>query len=287
MAANADAGMRVTVLGDNNTLIGRYFLGEPGLCLLIEEGGRRILLDAGYSESVLENARRMDEDLSRLDAVVLSHGHLDHTWGLVALARLFTQRSAEGLPWSPPELVAHPDVFQAKRSAKYPQMGSLLSGEALTGFFAPRLSREPVWLTERLVFLGEIPRELDFEPFEPLGELPGPDGARPDPVRDDSALAWRGPDGLVVVSGCAHSGICNTVRRAQAVCGEQRVVDVVGGTHLLKAKPERLEATAAFMASLGLARMHPCHCTDLAAKLALGRAVPLGEVGVGVRLEYR
>ena len=98
----------MTVLMDNNTLIDRYFLAEPGVSYLIEVDGKKILFDVGYSGAFITNARKLAIDLLDVGFVVLSHAHLDHTWGLIPLVRLYTEALIEGLPYKKPTLVTHP-----------------------------------------------------------------------------------------------------------------------------------------------------------------------------------
>lgn len=278
--------MQLTVLVDNATLIDRYLLGEPALSILVEDGELRVLFDLGFSDAFLVNADRLGVDLGRIDAVVLSHGHLDHTWGLVPLVRRFAELAWSGREVRRPVLVAHPRLFDHREADGVPEIGSLLCPNVLAHHFELNASREPVWLSERLVFLGEIERRTGYEGCEPVGLRTGPAGEVEDLVPDDSALAWRGRDGLVVVTGCSHSGICNIVEQARRVTGEQRVVDVVGGLHLLDPEPDRLHRTAEYLGGLGLAALHACHCTDLRSKVALAAAAPLAEVGSGLSLCY-
>jgi len=290
--------MKLTVLADNTTLIDRYFLGEPGLSLFVEADGARILFDAGYSDVFLRNAEKLRIDLSLLDHVALSHGHLDHVWGLEHLLRRMTEDACEDRPGPRPVLTAHPDALSRRRMGRVPAIGNHLSPAVLAECFTLRLSKGPVALTERLVFLGEIPRHFDFESAPPPGDrlsraghdlpAPGqaPDPEKPDTLADDTALAYVSPDGLVILTGCAHAGVCNIVRHARRVCGETRIRDIVGGLHLLDASPARLEATGRCLAEAAPAAVHPCHCTDLAAKIALSRFVPVSETGSGLVLDY-
>lgn len=289
--------MHVTVLVDNNTLIDRYFLGEPGLSLFIEAGGRRILFDAGYSDAFLRNAGTLRIDLSDLDHVALSHGHLDHAWGLSALIRRLTDDACEGRPPRRPVFTAHPEALSRRSMGPVPAIGWHLSPALLGDFFQVRLSRDPVALTDDVVFLGEIPRHFDFEDAAPGGRsrhpghaLPGPDAppppAVPDLLADDTALACRCHGGLVILTGCSHAGVCNIVRHARQVMDEPRILDIVGGLHLLDAPAKRLEATGRTLAGFSPAAVHACHCTDLAAKIALSRFVPIRETGSGLRLAY-
>jgi 7,8-dihydropterin-6-yl-methyl-4-(beta-D-ribofuranosyl)aminobenzene 5'-phosphate synthase len=278
--------MKLTVLVDNNTLIDRYFLGEPAVSYLIETEGRKVLFDVGYSEAFFVNARKLLLDLLDVDFVVLSHGHIDHTGGLVPLLRLYTEAKIEKLEAKRPTLVAHPLTLSSRRLGDLPEIGSLLSADKLSGFFHLQLSRDPVWLTERLVFLGEIERINDFEAQKPLGRILEDGVEKDDFLLDDSALAYKAPQGLVIITGCSHAGICNIIAQARRICGEDRVVDIVGGLHLLDPPAAQLEGTLEFLKALVPGSVHACHCTDLRSKIALSRVVSLEEVGVGLALEY-
>lgn len=278
--------MNLTVLCDNNTLIDRYFLGEPGLSFFIEDNGTRVLFDCGYSDIFLQNARKAQINLLDLDYIVLSHGHLDHTWGLHHLITLYTEAKIEIQPHQRPTLVAHPDVFCTRAVRGVDQIGALLSQDSLECHFPLHLSKDPVWLSDRLVFLGEIPRTLAFEQTEAIGERYADGAWTDDTLPDDSALAFATPADLVVITGCAHAGVCNTVRRAQQICEKTAVRSIIGGTHLMEASPERLEQTAAFLAELKLESLYACHCTDLAAKIALAARNPLQETGSGASLVF-
>lgn len=278
--------MNLTVLVDNHTLIDRYFLGEPGLSFFIEIEGTRILFDAGYSSIFIDNARRMGIDLLDLDVVVLSHAHLDHTWGLRHLIDLFAQAAFEGRPVKRPQLVAHPAVFVSRVFGAVQEIGSLVSEDRAASHFDLRLTARPVWLHPRLVFLGEIERVTDFEGQTPIGRIRQPDGLRPDLLLDDSALAYRSTEGLVLVTGCAHAGICNTTAHAMKVCGDQHIRDIIGGFHLLDTPRDQLTETIRYLKKCAPDEIHACHCTDLSAKIALSRAAPVKAVGVGLKLTY-
>jgi len=280
-----ESKMKLTLLVDNNTLIDRYFFAEPGISLYIEQGGKHILLDVGYSDIFIKNAQKMNVDLRTLDYVVLSHGHLDHTWGLDPLVRLYTESHIEGLPHKKPTVLAHPLAFFSKKFDNM-EIGSLISQDKLSKTFPVKLSEDPVWLTERILFLGEIERKNDFEGKKPIGSIIKPEGEEPDYLYDDTALAYKSPQGLVIITGCSHSGICNIVEQAKKLCKEERVIDIVGGLHLLDPSKEQLQGTLEYMRKLNPKQMHACHCTDLNSKIALSKVVNLKEVGVGLVLEY-
>jgi len=278
--------MKLTVLVDNNTLIDHYFYGEPAVSYFIEDEETRVLFDVGYSDAFIQNAFKMRIDLLAADFVALSHGHLDHTWGLAPLAQLHTRAILEAQQMKSPKLVAHPLALHSKKIDDAPEGGSIFAQEKLARHFELHFTKEPLWLTNRLVFLGEIPRNNDFEARSPLGTVFKDGTAEEDYLLDDTALAYKSRQGLVVITACSHAGICNIIEYAKEVCGESRVADVIGGFHLLNPPPAQLQGTLAYLRKQNPHRVHACHCTDLRSKIALSGVVDLCEVGVGLTLEY-
>lgn len=279
--------MKVAILIDNNTLIHYPLLGEPGFSALIEESGKKILFDVGYTDAFLQNARRMNLSLLDVDDLALSHGHLDHTWGLDALIRMYTEAAMLSLPFRRPRLIAHPAVWESRAHRGIPEIGSILTKDKLSRHFDVQLLREPVWLTENLLFLGEIPRTNSFEAQASLGAAVDGDSQKPDFILDDTALVYKNSDGLVVMTGCSHSGICNIVEYARTLCKTERVLDIIGGFHLQNPSTEQLEGVLNYMKNLSPNEIHACHCTDLPSKIALAQSANLKEIGVGSHLEYR
>jgi 7,8-dihydropterin-6-yl-methyl-4-(beta-D-ribofuranosyl)aminobenzene 5'-phosphate synthase len=279
--------MKATILVDNTALFDRPFIAEHGFAVYIEAEGKKVLFDTGSTDALVKNAAGLKIDLLDLDCIVLSHGHNDHTGGLYHLLRLYLDAAMEGRDHRLPRLVAHPHCFYARPKKPYPDIGPLLSADEVQRFIPLELTREPVRLAPNLFFLGEIERTFPFEIFSPgPRRIVLPDGTEEaDHLADDTALAFRGRDGLVVVTGCAHSGCCNTVRHARKVCGETRVADIVGGLHLLGPGPQ-LDETCDYLRELRPAALHACHCTSLAAKVALAGAAPLLKTGVGLQLAY-
>jgi len=279
--------MQITVLVDNNTLIGRYFQGEPALSFLLEENGKKILFDTGYSDAFINNARKMGINLYDLDYVVLSHGHLDHTWGLSSLIKLFTEATYEKISFKRPEIIAHPMTFTSRSKNELKEIGSILSDSKLARSFNLNLSKNPLWITEKLVFLGEIERKNKFEGQRVMGQIHLESQTDEDDyMLDDTALAYKSSKGIVIITCCSHSGITNIIEQAKDVCQDNRVLDVIGGFHLLNPSSEQLKYTLDYFNNLKPEVLHPCHCTDLYSKIALSQVVNVKEVGIGLKLEY-
>ncbi len=278
--------MDLTLLVDNNTFIDRYLTAEPGLSILIEDEDVTVLFDLGYSDLFLKNAEKLGKDLSCVDFLVLSHSHMDHTWGLDPFIRYLTERIIEGLAVKHPRLVAHPEVFSSVRIGGLAQIGCLVSREKAARHMEQELSTTSVNLSRNLIFLGEIPRENTFEGQTPIGMKQTPDGLVPDLVSDDSALAYKSDQGLVIITGCSHAGICNIVSHARKVCGEDRIADIIGGFHLLNPSVSQMAGTLEYFRQIRPDALHACHCTDLNSKIALAGVATLKEVGVGLSLHF-
>ena len=277
--------MKLTVLVDNNTLIDRYFFAEPGVSYHIQDGKTAVLFDTGYSNIFLQNAQKMGLDLAFLDYLVFSHGHLDHTWGVTSLIKYYTELRIENRPFTEPGLVAHPQAFLSVTSEDFDEFGPLISEGKLSKHFQLQLSEQPQRLSENLTFLGQIPRKNDFEAVATYGRKEGAE--EDDYVIDDSALVYNSTNGLVIITGCSHAGICNIVEYAREVCDTDKVAGIIGGFHLQNPPRKQLEGTLAYMKNLRADTVHACHCTDLNSKIALSTITNLKEVGVGLSIDYQ
>ena len=278
----------LTVLVDNNTLIDHYFSGEPGLSFFIRTAGKNILFDTGYSDLFMENAKDMGIDLLDLDMIVFSHGHLDHTGGLPAFIQYLTRAIIEDHPHKVPKILCHPFCFYPRPKIPLPNIGSLVPEDEVKRHFAMTATVDPHWITDDLVFLGQIERKNTFETPDPgKRKIIMPDGRPwPDLIPDDSALALKTGRGLVIITGCSHAGICNIVETARTICHEERVVDIIGGLHLLSPNQPVLEKTREYLQGLRLNALYACHCTSLSSKLFLAEKCPVKETGVGMTLTW-
>jgi 7,8-dihydropterin-6-yl-methyl-4-(beta-D-ribofuranosyl)aminobenzene 5'-phosphate synthase len=281
------SGLILTVLVDNTTTPDHDYCGEAGLSFLIETAGKKILFDTGLSGLFLANAEKMGISLRDLDVLIFSHGHIDHTGGLDPLARHLAAVTPDGGQPRVPEIIAHPRCFWPKEKDGSKNGSAVSEGEARK-LFPVTLSAKPVWITDDLVFLGEIPRRFPFEQDDTAKRIiHNPSGkTEQDELLDDTALAFRSDSGLVIITGCSHAGICNITEYAREVCGEKHVRDIIGGIHLLSPTPKRLQKTGKYLNRLHLSALHACHCTSLPAKLALADFCPMQKVGVGMKVEW-
>ncbi len=277
--------MKITILTDNNTIIDRYFLGEPGFSVYIEDENKKILFDFGYSDVFLQNAKKMRIDLSNLDVAAVSHGHCDHTWGLEFLMKYFSELEFEQREHKRPEIIAHPKTFKSVSAEGFSEIGSLISEKKLEKFFELSLDCKPQKITERLTYLGEIPRKNDFEGKLSFGKKEGEQDN--DYVIEDTALVYQSEKGLIIITGCSHAGICNIIEYAKTITKENRIVDIVGGFHLLDPDKTQMQGTIDYFKNQNIEKIHPCHCTDLKSKIKLASVVSVEDVGVGSHLEYK
>jgi 7,8-dihydropterin-6-yl-methyl-4-(beta-D-ribofuranosyl)aminobenzene 5'-phosphate synthase len=273
--------------------IGQSILAEHGFSALLHArtagADRQLLFDFGYSpEGAALNADALGLDLGHVEALALSHGHFDHFGGLTALVKKVGKKD---LP-----LVLHPEAFRFGRHMKITEQFSLffpdLTREAVAAAgVAPVESAAPYPLCgDTMLFLGQVPRVTVFEQGAPNLFYLHDGEARQDTFEDDTAMVLHlKGKGLIVLSGCAHSGIINTVAHAQAVTGVEKVHAVMGGFHLSGPGKEALiRQTVEAMAAIDPDYVIPTHCTGRNAVMAFEKAMP-GKVLInmaGTRLVF-
>lgn len=275
---------RITLLADHRTVT-PDLATEHSLSFLLELGGRVILFDTGASGLFLRNAELLGLPLEKVGHVVLSHGHRDHTGGLgVALERV---------PQA--QVYLHPRAL-GPRYSRHPgrPMHEIGFPKESWSAICPVMHSHVNWTTAPLRISPEIGITGPIPRRHPEEAASGPfyldaEGCQPDPLVDDQALWIRTPRGLVVVLGCAHAGVVNTLEYVLQVTGERHIHAIVGGLHLVQASDDRMAFTADTLARLGVERVFPCHCTGDAGtaflESRLGARVRRLGAGGGLTLE--
>lgn len=232
---------KITVLHNE---LDKFVEDFSGFSLLIEVDNKKILFDTSFADEILNNAKQAGIDLTDLDFIILSHGHWDHTNGLEYLQNI------DAL------VIAHPDCF-AKRYEGKKAIGSSLNLAEVNNNFKTLLSRQPYQVTKNAVFLGEIPRTTSFENKNPCGKrMDGSD----DFVLDDSALVINSNDGLIIISGCSHAGICNIIEYTKKIMHENKILAVIGGLHLFD--NEQTDCTIEYLKMQSINKIYPAHCLN-------------------------
>ena len=262
--------MKITILSENLTFTDEHFFGEPGPSYWIEADGKHILFDTGFSDLYIKNAKKLGVDLSMTDVIILSHGHNDHATGI------------KDFPYPSKKLVliTHTACFIPKYDGNEYIGASISAYEAKQNYnYIPSI--EPYFITPNIVFLGEIPVIHNFEQRTQVGNLKVGGKTEPDFLIDDTAMAIRTTKGVIVITGCSHSGVCNIIDQAKKIFQVDHITSILGGFHLRSADNERLEKTTAFFEKNVTGTVYAGHCTGFQAKYMLNTKVHVEEPFVG------
>ncbi|WP_167608187.1 MBL fold metallo-hydrolase [Maribellus sediminis] len=260
--------MKINILTEN--IAGGKFLAQHGLSYLIEIDDEMILFDTGHTDVFLKNAAVLGFNVQRdVNTVVLSHGHWDHGDGLQFLNNKI--------------LYTHPATFEKRyRKSDGAPVGLWQNKTEIEQNFKLIESDSPVQLTENLWYLGEIPRLNTFE--SKTTDFAFGNG-EDDFIYDDSALVAINNDKLTVISGCAHSGICNICEYAKKVTGVDKIDTVIGGFHL-KDQGEQTQKTLEYFKENQIKNLLPSHCTSMPAKTFFQKSFDFPEVKTGMCFEF-
>ena len=273
-------------------LTDRAGIGEWGFSALVAADGHRILFDTGARpETVLHNARELKIDLSGVNEVILSHHHGDHTGGLVTLRRELTGQNEHSLE----KAYVGAGIFLSRPGVDGRETNEALAQkieyEALRGSFV--VVERPIELFPGVWLTGPVPRTYPERNWSLKRTIKHPDGRLvEDNVPEDMSLVVDTDKGLVVVSGCGHAGIINTLEYARHQVRDTQVLAAVGGFHLFEADKNTLDWTATKLRSFALGNLLGAHCTgiepvfELRQRLGLTRATcAVAAVGARFTLE--
>jgi len=250
--------IKITTLSENSAT-GKC-IGEWGLSVLVETDDAKVLFDTARSFTAVLNAQTLGVDLAGVDMLVLSHGHYDHTGGLKDLL----------VHGGDIEIIAHPDIWAPKykrpKNKKPEYIGIPYSKDELENIGADfKLTTEPVEISASLMTTGEIPKVNDFEAIESLLREKKGDDYILDEMRDDQALIVKSDAGLIIILGCAHRGVINTLNYAQKITGESRINAIIGGLHLIRSSAEYIERTISELEKFDIKMVAASHCTGFEA----------------------
>lgn len=208
--------VKVVILNDTRNSNKDKFENDDGFSAYIETESNKILFDAGPSEKFMKNAEKLGIDLNKVDTIVLSHGHYDHGDGF----RYFNNRV---------EFIAHPNCTLKRwwKDDHSHYSGIQLTKEELENKYNTHFTKEPYKINENTYYLGEIIRKYPVNLTKWVLE-----NGQNDEVLDDSGMVINTENGIIVIAGCSHSGICNIVEHAKMVTNNNKVLAVIGGFHL-------------------------------------------------------
>jgi len=269
---------KITTLVENAVGTSQGLIGEHGLSFLVEYDDGKLLFDTGQGMTLLNNAVKMGFCPQDFKRVVLSHGHYDHAGGL----KMLVESGARF------ELIAHPDAF-AEKVAMFPGKGFIPIGNPVNieylkeSGITVKIVSESIELAPGIMTTGEVPMKTDFEKIEPMLFVRENGKEIPDPLADDQALILDTDKGIVVLLGCAHRGVVNTLMRVQELTGKTTVYAVVGGFHLERASDAQVRQTVDVLKEFDVRQISPAHCTGIRATKAFldafGNRITTANVG--------
>lgn len=262
--------LKITIL---STMLSDDGIGEWGFAALVEADGHRILVDTGAKpDTVLLNARQLNLDLSDVREVVLTHNHDDHVGGLLNLRHELMKKNptalsivdvGKGIFYSRPKDGQEKNVMLALRKEYEATGGKFVEHDAPAELFPG------AWLT------GPVPRPYPERNWSLTGKVQTPSGLVEDNIPEDQSLVLDTNKGLVVVSGCGHAGIVNTLTFAEKEFPSTPVYALVGGFHLFAATDDQIDWTADKLKGFGVSYLVGAHCTGIEAVYRLRQKLDL------------
>lgn len=260
--------LRIDILVENSTFK-KNFYAEHGLSILInaetEDDKKYLLLfDTGASgKPLINNLNIISKDITNLDGIILSHGHYDHTGGLIEVFKLLDKK----IP-----IFLHPDALNSKYSKEngnFRSIGIPLKRSELAEFADIKISKSPQFIHPSIFTTGQIERVTSFEKVPPKFHQKINDSLIHDDILDDQSLIIQLRKGIVILSGCGHSGMINIIKKAIKMTKTKRINLLIGGFHLLQASEKEIDSTLNGLRQFKIDLISPIHCTGLYATARL------------------
>jgi len=253
----------VTILTDNVVPGRSELIGEHGFSAYIETGKGNFIFDTGKGKTVVHNALALQKDLAVINKIIISHGHGDHTGGLPEVLRIQGKKKID--------VYAHPHIFLYKYRLKNDK--ETYGGIPFTRGYLEKMgarfvfNEEYIEIEDGIFLTGEVPRKTPFEGGDMSDRLARLDDGKviADIIQDDQSMAIHTEKGLMIVLGCAHAGIINTIDYIIKKSGVDQIYCIVGGTHIGFSGEVQLSESIRALKSYNIQHLVPSHCTGLAA----------------------
>lgn len=226
------------------------FIGEYGLSILVNAFGEEFLFDTGYENVFITNSKLMDIDVDEINKIVLTHGHSDHSTGLKYLSNGKT-------------IIMHPSAYKQRWSISRKDFaGFPLTEKQLKKKHNVIETDSAFQFYKNCLFLGEIPMIVDFEKDGNFATSIDSELTQIDQTEDDSGVVITTKQGLFIMTGCGHRGICNVIEQAKKVTGINKVYGLLGGFHLidLYKQQEKVDSTIEYLKQLNIQELYLGHC---------------------------
>ena len=246
---------KITIL---STMLSDSHIGEWGFSAMIEFDGKRILFDAGSRENtVVQNAKELNINLDNIDNIYLSHNHKDHTGGLITLKKEY--------PNSFKNAHVGEGIFYSRPNSEVDDNYILSNKNTLENLGIKFIShKNPTQLIPGLWTTGQVPRKYDEKNWSGVSKMIDSKGnIVEDIIPEDQSLFFDTENGIVLISGCGHAGLANTLDYVQKIIPGRPIYKIIGGFHLLKLNNDKLEWTAGKMREAGVNYFVGAHCTGL------------------------
>jgi 7,8-dihydropterin-6-yl-methyl-4-(beta-D-ribofuranosyl)aminobenzene 5'-phosphate synthase len=259
---------------------------EHGFSVLIETPGNMILFDTGQSSMLIENSLKLGIDLKKITKIVLSHGHYDHTGGLLSLLEYIDKEI---------QVYAHPCIFERKYSRKEKQNIRYIGITEERSFYEKIGARflmveEPLAIEDGIILSGQVPRISDFETVESDFVIKENGRFIKDEILDDISLSASSGNGNILITGCAHSGLINIIRHIEIITGVKKFKFIGGGFHLFGKQEIYVLKTLDALRKTGFDYILPAHCTGIAPACLIrkhyGSMVLDAGVGAGYEFDF-